>query len=121
MKDAGRIALCRLVNRNEGMNGKMPDYILAPIGPDLYDFEERVIGMSRQYAAKGASEQIDLIARIWREPAARIKMHAIVTDSEGYDGQYRVTNVQHLLDDDGLKVTDLTLERMDKFYEIATE
>lgn len=121
MKDAGRITLCRLVNRNEGINGRMPEYILAPINQDQYDFEERVIGMSRQYAAKGASEQIDLIARIWREPAARIKMHAVVTDSEGYDGQYRVTNVQNMLDEDGLKVTDLTLERMDKFYEIVTE
>ena len=33
--------------------------------------------------------------------------------------QYRIDNVQHLLDDDGLKVTDLTLSRMDELYEIA--
>lgn len=121
MKDAGRLILCRLINKNEGTGGKMPEYVLEPINQDKYDFEERAIGMSRQYAAKGANEQIDLIARIWREPAARIKMHAVVTDSEGYDGQYRVTNVQNLLDNDGLKVTDLTLERLDKFYDVFTE
>lgn len=121
MKDAGKVRLCRLEDRNEARSGKMPDYVLRPVDGTVHEFEERAIGVSRQYQAKGASEQVDLIARIWREPKARINMHAVVTDSDGYDGQYIVRMAQNLLDDDGLKVTDLTLERMDQFYDVAAE
>jgi hypothetical protein len=32
--------------------------------------------------------------------------------------QYRIDNVQHLLNDDGLKVTDLTLKRLEDLYDI---
>ena len=32
--------------------------------------------------------------------------------------QYRIDNVQHLLDEDGLKVTDLTLYRMEQNYDL---
>jgi hypothetical protein len=31
---------------------------------------------------------------------------------------YIITNVQHMLDEDGLRVTDLTLSREDKNYEV---
>ena len=121
MKDAGKVMLCRLINKNEARSGKMPDYVLQPVDGVRHDFEERAIGMSRQYQAKGASEQVDLIARIWREPKARIDMRAVVTDSDGYDGQYIVRMAQNLYDEDRLKVTDLTLERMDQLYDIAAE
>ena len=121
MKDAGWIRLYTLENRNAAASGKMPDFRLVPVNRNKYYFEERVIGMTRQYAAKGANEQVDLIARIWREPAARIEMYAIVGQSDGHDGQYRIRNVQNLYDEDNLKVTDLTLERTDKFYDIAAD
>lgn len=115
MMDAGHIAVCELNNRGEV--GQMPVEVLRKVTEA--DFEERTIGMSRQYAAKGVNERIDLLARVWRDAAVRIGMYAVVTESD-YDGQYRITNVQHMLDDDRLKVTDITLERLNRNYEIAS-
>lgn len=114
MMDAGHIAVCDLINTGE--EGQMPVEMLEIVTEA--DFEERVIGLTRQYAAKGVNEHIDLLARIWRDGSVRIGMYGVVTDSE-YDGQYRITNVQHLLDDDGLKVTDITCERINRNYEIT--
>lgn len=45
-------------------------------------------------------------------------MYAVLSQSEN-NGQYRITNVQQMLDEDELKVTDLTLQRMDELYEIT--
>lgn len=116
MMDAGHIAVCNLINTGEA--GQMPVEKLSKVTEA--DFEERAIGMSRQYAAKGVNESIDLLARIWRDPSVRIGMYALVTKSD-YDGQYRITNVQHLLDDDNLKVTDITCERLNRNYEVNAE
>lgn len=114
MMDAGHIRVCIKTETNEP--GAMPTYTLQPVTEA--DFEERTFGMARQYAAKGVNEQIDLLARIWRDPAVRIGMHAVISDSD-YDGQYRITDVRHQLDDDGLKVTDITLMRLNENYDIS--
>lgn len=114
MKDAGRIYVCDLVEKQE--KGMMPKMVLAVI--TKADFEERIFGMNRQYMAKGVNEQIDLVARIWRDPLVRIGMYGVITDSD-YEGQYRITDVRHQLDDDGLKVTDITLQRLGENYDFA--
>lgn len=118
MMDAGFITVCQLQDYQEP--GDMPKQILVPL--DLFQFEERVVGYNRQYAAKGANEQVDMLVRIWRHPV-RIGMYAVLSDYEGQEceagDQYQIQNVQNLLDDDGLKVTDLTLRRVDKLYEVA--
>ena len=44
-------------------------------------------------------------------------MYAVI-DQSPEAGQYRIDNVQHLMNDDGLKVTDLTLSRLDDLYEV---
>ncbi len=77
-------------------------------------FEERAVGYGRQYAAKGVREQVDMLARIWQYRGVRIGMYAII-DGE----QYRIDNVQHLFDENKLRVTDLTLRRLDDLYDIA--
>lgn len=82
-------------------------------------FGERTVGYNRYYAAQGVNQDISLLIRIWRCPV-RIGQYAVLTMSEN-DGQYRITNVQHLLDDDGLKVTDLTLSALEENYDVATE
>ena len=68
--------------------------------------------------AQGVNERVDMLIRIWRTTEAHIGMYAVLSHSEN-DGQYRITNVQQMLDEDGLKVTDLTLQRMDDLYEIT--
>ena len=118
MMDAGYVTLCVLENVAEP--GDMPKDALVPV--DVYQFEERTVGYGRQYAAKSVNEQVDMLVRIWRAPA-RIGMYAVLTDYEGQENedgdQYQIDNVQQLLDDDGLKVTDLTLRRVDRLYEVA--
>lgn len=113
MFDAGVLKICEL--KNTAPDGFMPLERLVSIA-DVY-FGERVVGYNRFYAAAGANEQIDLLVRTWRLPCARIGMYAVLEQSEN-NGQYRITNVQHLLDDDGLKVTDITLARIEEFYDV---
>lgn len=117
MMDAGHISVCELVESNPD-SGMMPVMVLRKVTEA--DFEERTFGMARQYAAKGVNEQIDLLARIWRDALVRIGMYAVITDSD-YNGQYRITDVHHQLDDDELKVTDITLERLGENYDIVSE
>lgn len=124
MMNDGLVVLCNLKNLAEP--GDMPHETLVPLIEDDeamgWSFEDRVIGYNRQYVAKGVSERVDMLIRIWRAPA-RIGMYAVLTDYEDQENpegdQYRIDNVQHLLNEDGLKVTDLTLYRLEDLYDIS--
>ena len=110
--DAGVVTLCELKDINETAGG-MPAMFLIPVERQFYG--ERTVGYGRQYAAFGANQQVDMLIRTWRSAEAHIGMYAVLESGE----QYRIDNVQHLLDEDGLKVTDLTLRRLDKLYDVA--
>ena len=112
--DSGLVTVCTLLNTAEP--GKMPKEALSPVLSAYYG--ERTVGYGRYYEARGVNEQVDMLIRIWRTTAARIGMYAVLSQSEN-DGQYRITNVQQMLDEDGLKVTDLSLQRMDDLYEVS--
>jgi hypothetical protein len=118
MKDAGIVNICDLIN--EAADGEMPKEKLQKLRAHL--FEERIIGYGRQYAAKGVNERVDMQIRVWRDAQVHIGQYALLSDYEGQvnpDGdQYRIDNVQQVLDSNGLKVTDLTLYRMDELYEV---
>lgn len=116
MMDAGMVQICSLIN--DAQPGDMPHMGLSPV-TSLY-FEERTVGYGRFYAAQGVNEQVDLLIRTWRCSLCRIGMYAVLSQSE-CDGQYRITNVQHLLSEDGLKCMDLTLERLETNYDIAEQ
>ena len=117
--DDGIVKICNLTD--DAQDGDMPAEVLSV--KDSFYFESRTVGYNRQYAAKGVNESVDMLIRIWRDASIRIGMYAVLTDYEGQENpdgdQYHIDNVQHLEDPDGLKVTDLTLSRMDKLYEIA--
>lgn len=116
MFDAGKVTICEL--QNTAAAGRMPVNALVPVTAAY--FGERMVGYNRYYVAQGVNQQIDLLIRIWRCPAVKIGMFAVLSMSEN-NGQYRITNVQHLLDDDGLKVTDLTLTRLEENYDVTAE
>lgn len=127
MKDAGIVTICKL--ENVAPQGDMPRKMLVPLKDEddnvlTWQFEERVIGFSRQYNAKSVEERVDMLIRIWRCPV-RIGMYAVLTDYEGQENpdgdQYRIDNVSNNTDENGLKITDLTLYRMDQLYEVFTE
>lgn len=125
MMDSGIITLCHL--QNEAAQGDMPKPTLVPLTKDgeviTWQFEERRISFSRQYEAMGVNSRVDMVARIWRAPA-RIGMYVIITDYEDQENpegdQFRIDNVQHTLNSDGLKVTDLTLYRLEDLYDVSS-
>lgn len=101
------------VLRNIAEKGAMPKYMLLQKSEHYYG--ERLVTYSRQYAAMGVDQRVDRLVRIWEDKTIRVQDYVII------DGQqYRIDMVQHLLDDDGLKVTDLTLYRLEDNYEICT-
>lgn len=109
--DDGILELYTLQNVAE--NGRMPVYKL--VLSDKAYYGERTVGYNRLYAAKGVNQQIDKLIRIWRNDTVEVNFYVILEDKK----QYRVDAVQHLYDDDGLKVTDLTLSKLEKFYDVA--
>ena len=105
---------CRIyIVTDAAENGEMPAPTLHEYGDYEWAFEDRMISYSRQYAAMGVDQQIDRIIRIWRTPV-RIGDVVVIGDE-----QYRIDNVQPTLDDDGLKVVDLTLRRLEENYDVA--
>lgn len=111
LHDSGELTVCSLTNT--APKGAMPKEQLIRGNTHLYG--ERTVGYGRQYAAKGASEQIDMLAEIWQDRSIRIGMYALLDDED----QYRIDNVQHLLDDDGQQITLLTLRRLDDLYDVS--
>lgn len=109
--DAGILSLYTLRNLSE--NGRMPVNKLVLFDKTYYG--ERTVGYNRLYAAKGVNQKIDKLIRIWRNESVEVNNYVILEDEK----QYRIDAVQHLYDDDGLKVTDLTLSRLEKFYDVA--
>ena len=106
--------VCRIYTVTDAAeNGEMPNPTLHEYGDYEWAFEDRMISYSRQYAAMGVDQQIDRIIRIWRTPV-RIGDVVVIGDE-----QYRIDNVQPTLDDDSLKVVDLTLRRLEANYDIA--
>ena len=118
--DAGVLTLCNLTNT--ATLGDMASYKLVPVISQF--FGERQIGINRAYLAKGADEQVDLLARIWDEGVRpKIGQYAVITKyryQENPNGdQYRITLVQPTTNEDGLRVFDLQLERLVDYYEAA--
>lgn len=118
--DAGVLTLCNLTNT--AALGDMASYKLVPVISQF--FGERQIGINRAYLAKGADEQVDLLARIWDEGVRpKIGQYAVITKyryQEDPNGdQYRITLVQPTTNEDGLRVFDLQLERLVDNYEAA--
>lgn len=98
--------------QNVAEKGRMPSNKLV-LKADHY-YGNRTIGFTRQYTAMGVDQRVDKLVRIWQDES--IFVHDIAVLDDGF--QYRIDMVQHLLDDDGLKVTDLTLYRLEENYEI---
>lgn len=108
--DSGILKLYKLVNT--ASNGNMPNEQLVYVDSAYYG--ERTVGYNRQYAAKAVNESVDKLIRIWRNESISAGMYVLLED----ENQYQIDMVQHLLDDDGLKVTDLTLSRLERNYEL---
>lgn len=106
--DDGIVYVCNLSDQAE--KGNMPKPVLVTY--KRFYFQDMSVSFTRQYAAKGVNELIDRLVRIWADKTVRIGMYAVIGEE-----QYRISNCQQLLNNDGLKVTDLTLVRLGEHYD----
>ena len=107
--DDGIITIYELTDSTT--NGLMP-YLLKAKHSDHF-FEYRTVGYGRYFRASGVNMQVDLICRIWEDRTITNDMVAKI----GGD-YYRIIQIQHLFDDDNLRVTDLSLERISDLEEV---
>lgn len=133
MFDDGVVYVCELTEENS--NGDMPKQVLSKL--NKFWFERRMIGINRQYLAKGVNERVDLLVRIQGIQNVSIGQYAML----GNGDQYRITMVSQGHDTwqytrqykngfidgyrspqiNGLDYTELTLTKLEKNYDIATQ
>ena len=78
-------------------------------------FGYETIGLTRHYAAKQAKTLISDLVHVWQD--RNIKPEDICILEDGL--QYKCELVQHVLNEDGLPITRITLERLDEEYAIS--
>lgn len=119
----GIIGIYRL--ENTAAAGAMPVYRLNLLFRAY--FSRQRIGVTRLYAALGINAQIDAVLRLFNVPlgmelsAMPKDLYAVYSPSDGEEDdavQYRITLAQEVVERDAV---DITVERMDEFYDIAAE
>ena len=130
MRNSGVLFVCTLENIADP--GDMPKEVLTK--KNKYWFENRTIGINRQYLAKGVNERVDMVVRIMKAVDIRIGMYAVLGNGE----QFRITHVttgydsyeRHKIVDTNyyrkpaiidLDYTELTLMRLEKNYDVTVE
>jgi hypothetical protein len=78
-----------------------------------YWYEERTIGITRFYAALKTDVKLEMVIRIWRDKSIDTSLICKIDEV-----QYRIVQVQHLENEDGLEVTDISLEKQGETYDI---
>ena len=101
--------------QNTASPGAMPVPELILKYPYDIFYADRVIGYNRQYAAMGADQRISKLVRIW-DMSIEVGEYVIIDGT-----QYRIDQVQLLKDEDGLKVCDLTLAKLEERYDCIAD
>lgn len=100
--------------QNTAENGAKPKY--EPVQKEQFYFGFDVLGFSRFYTAKEAHTQLSHVVNIPGWPD--LDTNDIVTlESDFY---YSLAQIQPMWDDDGLKFTKLSLERITNEYSFNT-
>lgn len=76
-------------------------------------YADRTVGITRWYTAQQHGDRPDIMVRIQRNydiSTATDRVNIWPYDHKD-SNMYKIIQIQHVLDDDGLPVTDLTLER----------
>lgn len=111
--DDGIVGIYELTNINQ--NGEMPRKGL--LLKDRFFFGYDVLGLNRIYTALQANQQIEAVINIpgWNNTLNAGKDIAVMEDGS----QFLIQTVQPQLDEDGLRITKLSLERMTQSYELS--
>lgn len=107
--DDGIIKICDLINASE--NGKMPQKKLAITSKHYFGYE--TVYNSRYFNALQANVKIENLMHILQD--REIQSIQIAVDEDGQ--QFRIAQVQHGKNKDGMDVTWLSLERLGEKYE----
>lgn len=108
MFDAGLLKIYSLTNINDP--GMMPREKLVKICEAFYN--ERTVGVTRAYAAMSADQRIDMLVRCYNITLPVNAEYVVLEDGN----QYRITLKQRQGDD-----VDLTLERLEDYYDVSPE
>lgn len=101
--DSGVLKICSV--ENIANPGDMPIDKLVEKSKHWYG--DRTVGMTRYFVAKQADNEVERLVRIWQDKSITTRNYCVCDEV-----QYKILQVQHLLDEDSLRVTDLTLERL---------
>lgn len=105
--DDGIIRIYSLVDT--AYNGEKPNLQLSDTCT-RHCFSYETVGFHRFYTAMEAKQRVDDVVRIYQDRMIRADQNI----AELEDGtQFKIILVQHMLDEDGLRITKLTLERME--------
>lgn len=107
MRDGGILTICSLEERGE--KGFMPKAVLVEQATAFFSF--RTIGVTRMYAAIGANRRIDLLVRCWNT-SLDPEWNYVILDGV----QFRIDTAQPMDD-----AVDLTLVKLEEFYDLFTE
>ena len=110
MRDAGILKLYNLVCTTT--SGDAPVEKLQEVGSAFY--AEKTVGYNRIYAAKGANESIDKVVRCYNTDVPYSAKYVVLEDGN----QYQISVKQKIVDEDA---TDLTLVRMEDYYDVDSE
>lgn len=80
-------------------------------------YGEQKVGVTRYYAAMAANIKAEKVIELWRDEDIISGMYCIPEDGR----QYRIVQVQHGLNENGLKNTILTLERVNRNFELEED
>lgn len=109
----GIVTVVREVNVAE--KGRLPKYEYTEICKSYY--AQKTVGMNRYYIAKGQNDNIDMLIRIQHSN----DIHP-ATDKARIDNEYyRITQLQQIIDEDGLPMTELSLERIEDIENDKTD
>ena len=111
--DDGVVTICELTDVS--IPGEMAKEKLVKVSRQF--FSERTISYRRQYEAKGVKEQIDMVIRTPYDKHARIGVYAVLGDGQ----QFVVENSTVVRDERSRRMSELTLRRLEKYYDLESE
>ena len=115
MDKEGLLYICQV--ENVAAPGRMPTQQLVPICEAYY--KKRTVGYNRMYAALGANQSISMLVRCFNTQVPTYSQELyVVFPNETADNQFRVSNIQEIVEEDAL---DLTLSRLEENYDISIE
>lgn len=110
--DNGILFVCDLMNTAE--NGRMPVDKLVKRRKHWY--QERTVGLNRQYLARGVNERVDLYVYIHEDRKVRAGQFAVI----GNGDQFRINSVHHVIEENtNLRYTTMEMQRLDNNYDVA--